>query len=65
MILDPKQKAKELISKIIYGDLFIKKEIALLIVDEILNDPYNTQRDLSEELHKEFWNSVKKEINNL
>lgn len=38
------------------------KQCAIICVEEILSDPYNNQRDLSEDLHTDFWQSVKQEL---
>ncbi len=41
------------------------KQCALIAVDEVMNNPYNHQMDLSEKLHDEFWEQVKEEIQKL
>ena len=41
------------------------KHCSLICVEQILNNPKNTMRDLSEDLHDEFWNEVKQELNNI
>jgi hypothetical protein len=41
------------------------KQCALIAVDEILNNPKNTMRGLSEDLHDEYWQEVKQEIEKL
>lgn len=75
--MSPREKAKELIDKYIplssnwdekYGwtdDTKRAKRCALIYVDEILNNEQNTMRGISEDLHDEYWERVKKEIENL
>jgi len=75
--MTPREKARELVSKceICTRPLFglheytrereYNKECALLIVDEILNNEKNTMRGLSEDLHDEYWYSVRQEIQKL
>lgn len=38
------------------------KQCALIAVDEIINNDKNMMRGLSENLHDEYWQEVKKEI---
>ena len=67
-----KQKAIELINKFkktieendMHCALGSEQDFALICVDEILNNPKNYQRGLSESLHDDFWQSVRNEIIN-
>jgi hypothetical protein len=61
-----KEKAKELIESIVWGDLFIKKQIALITVEHLIKylpssagNPPNLQEN---EYDSEWWVKVKKEI---
>ncbi len=75
--MNPRQRAKYLISEFeictrpLFGldeydkELRYNKECALIVITEILNNPYNQNRDLSEALHDEYWEEVRKEINKL
>lgn len=40
------------------------KQCALIAVDVVLNNPKNYMRGLSEDLHDEYWQQVKTEIQN-
>jgi hypothetical protein len=76
MNMTPKEKAKELVEKykqiikqadkyshlLEFEERHFATQCALTAVDEILNNPKNYQRGLSEDLHDEYWQKVKKEI---
>lgn len=70
--MNEKEKAKELVYKFMQYtpadeelELPYAKELSKITVNEIINNPHNTMRDLSEEIHNEFWESVLKEIDNI
>jgi len=65
--MEPEEKAKELVGKFEPHMPTHNMAIgsALICVDEIINDPHNTQRGLAEDMHLEYWSSVRQEIEKL
>jgi len=70
-MINAKTKAGELVLKFMrlqepnynWFNTRLAVKCALITVDEMLNNPKNNMMDLSEELHDEFWNAVRTEIN--
>ena len=70
--LNPKEKAQELVEKYAiwswnetYCDYNMAKELALIAVDEVLNDDWFIPNREDSLARKKYWEEVKKEINNL